>query len=84
MKVAVSTPQAMSDLVAQYAQATADEREPLVVIPLAILDFLCIHPFLDGNGRMARLLSLLLLYQAGFEVGQFISLEKIVEATRES
>ena len=46
--------------------------------------FLCIHPFLDGNGRMARLLTLLLLYKAGYEVGRFISLERIVERTKES
>src|SRR6266446_54114 len=57
--------------------------EPLLLIPAYILDFLCIHPFRDGNGRMARLLTLLLLYQAGFEVGRFISLENIVEETRE-
>jgi Uncharacterized conserved protein len=53
--------------------------EKLVLIPAYVLDFLCIHPFLDGNGRMARLLSLLLLYQAGFEVGRYISLEMLVE-----
>ncbi len=47
-------------------------------------DFLCIHPFRDGNGRMARLLTLLLLYHAGYEVGRFISLEKIVEASKET
>jgi Fic family protein len=58
--------------------------EPLLLIPTYIFDFLCIHPFLDGNGRMARLLTLLLLYQAGYEVGRFISLERIVEQTKES
>ncbi|MEG3881096.1 Fic family protein, partial [Microcoleus sp. herbarium7] len=58
--------------------------EPLLLIPTYILDFLCIHPFLDGNGRMARLLTLLLLYKAGYEVGRFISLERIVERTKES
>ncbi len=41
-----------------------------------VLDFLCIHPFLDGNGRMARLLTLLLLYQAGYQVGRYVSLER--------
>jgi Fic family protein len=60
------------------------EIEPLLLIPTYILDFLCIHPFLDGNGRMARLLTLLLLYKAGYEVGRFISLERIVERTKES
>lgn len=59
------------------------EFEPLLLIPAYILDFLCIHPFRDGNGRMARLLSLLLLYQAGYEVGRFMSLEMMVEETRE-
>jgi Fic family protein len=58
--------------------------DPLLLIPAYVLDFLCIHPFLDGNGRMARLLSLLLLYKAGYEVGRYISLELIVERTKES
>jgi Fic family protein len=62
----------------------SDEVDKLILIPLYILDFLCIHPFLDGNGRMARLLTLLLLYRAGYEVGRYISLEKLIEDTRES
>lgn len=49
-----------------------------------ILDFPCVYPFRDGNGRIARLLTLLLLYQGGFEVGRYISLEKLVERTKES
>lgn len=60
-----------------------DDVDRLLLIPAYVLDFLCIHPFTDGNGRMARLLTLLLLYQAGFEVGRFISLEKIVEDSKE-
>ncbi|MCM3869231.1 MAG: Fic family protein [Pyrinomonadaceae bacterium] len=60
------------------------QYEPLLLIPAYILDFLCIHPFRDGNGRMARLITLLLLYQWGFEVGRYISLEMIVEETKES
>jgi len=60
------------------------EIEPLLLISTYVLDFLCIHPFLDGNGRMARLLTLLLLYQAGYEVGRYISLEQMVEHTKES
>ncbi len=56
----------------------------MLLIPTYVLDFLCIHPFRDGNGRMARLLTLLLLYQAGYEIGRYISLEKIVERTKES
>lgn len=56
----------------------------LVSIPLAILDFLCIHPFQDGNGRTARLLTLLLLYRNNYEVGHFISLERIIEESKET
>ena len=51
------------------------EAEPLIVIPIFIHDFLCIHPFNDGNGRMSRLLTTLLLYRNGFYVGKYISLE---------
>jgi Fic family protein len=61
-----------------------EAAEPLLLIPAFVLDFLCIHPFLDGNGRMARLLTLLLLYQSGYEVGRYISLERIVEESKES
>lgn len=57
--------------------------ERLLLIPAYVLDFLCIHPFRDGNGRLARLVSLLLLYQAGYEVGRYVSLELLVEQTRE-
>jgi len=55
----------------------------LLLIGAYVLDFLCIHPFLDGNGRMARLLTLLLLYRAGYGVGRYVSLEQVVEETRE-
>jgi Fic family protein len=58
--------------------------EPLLLVSSYVLDFLCIHPFLDGNGRMARLITLLLLYKAGYFVGRYISFEMIVERTRES
>jgi Fic family protein len=80
---AVSTPQAMSNLVTHY-QSAIDSRlaEPLVAVPLAVLDFLCIHPFTDGNGRVARLLSLLLLYHFNYHVGRYISLERIIEESR--
>jgi hypothetical protein len=56
----------------------------LLVIPAYVLDILCIHPFPDGNGRMARLLTLFLLYQAGYAVGRFISLEQLIENSRRS
>lgn len=82
---AVQTPQAMADLVEGYRQATVqDLREPLVAVPLAILDFLCVHPFRDGNGRVARLLTLLLLYHFDYQVGRFISLERIIEESKET
>ena len=64
-----------------FAQSDAD---PLLIIPMFILDFLCIHPFNDGNGRMSRLLTLLLLYRAGYIVGKYISIEKIIEQTKET
>lgn len=62
----------------------AHKVDPLLVIPVFIHDFLCIHPFNDGNGRMSRLLTLLLLYQAGYVVGRYISIEKHIEKTKDS
>ncbi len=62
----------------------AHEWDPLLLIPFYVLDFLCIHPFLDGNGRLARLIALLLLYQHGYEVGRYVSLERIIEQTKQS
>jgi len=82
---AIKTPQSMHDLVEGYRLAiNTHHQEPLVIIPLAILDFLCIHPFTDGNGRTARLLTLLLLYHFGYEVGRYISLERIFEESKET
>jgi len=78
------TPRMMRDLELGYASAVDKGREPLIIVPLAILDFLCIHPFSDGNGRAARLLTLLLLYRSGYEVGRYISLERIIEESRET
>jgi len=56
----------------------------LLAIPAFILDFLCVHPFNDGNGRMSRLLTLLLLYRAGYIVGKYISIEKLIEKSKET
>ena len=82
---AVLTPEATEEAFKNYRQATdGDRQEPLVLIPLLVLDFLCIHPFSDGNGRIARLLTLLLLYHHGYQVGRFISLERLFEDSRES
>lgn len=80
----VETPAAMDRLGEAYQRAITDGLEPLIVIPLAVLDFLCIHPFADGNGRVARLLTLLLLYHHGYEVGRYISLERVVEQSRDT
>jgi Fic family protein len=60
------------------------EYDPLLLIPIFILDFLCIHPFNDGNGRMSRLLTLLLLYRSGYIVGKYISIEKMIETSKET
>ncbi len=61
-----------------------NEADPLLIIPMFILDFLCIHPFNDGNGRMSRLLTLLLLYRAGYIVGKYISIEKVIETSKDT
>lgn len=82
---AVETPQAVEDLVEAYRRAVYEEAvEPLVVVPLAILDFLCIHPFRDGNGRTGRLLTLLLLYHFDYRVGRYISLERVIEESKQT
>lgn len=82
---AVQTPFAMEELVKNYNLAINENlSEPLVIIPLTILDFLCIHPFTDGNGRMSRLLTLLFLYHFDFQVGRYISLERIFEESKET
>ncbi len=76
---------AMSELAEGYRRTASEGRvDPLVSIPAFVLDFLCIHPFTDGNGRLSRILNLLLLYQCGYDVGRYISLEKIIEDTKET
>lgn len=70
------TPEALDRLCEEYNRVIGNlELEPLIAIPVFIHDFLCIHPFNDGNGRMSRLLTTLLLYRNGFYVGKYISLE---------
>lgn len=78
------TPMAMDQLTANYTAATQKhDLDSLIVVPLAILDFLCVHPFADGNGRMSRLLTLMLLYHFNYEVGRYISIERVYEETKE-
>ena len=78
------TPQALDQICAEYNRVIGNmEVEPLLAIPIFIHDFLCIHPFNDGNGRMSRLLTTLLLYQNGFYVGKYISLEAKIAHNKE-
>ena len=79
------TPEAIICLCTAYNEAiNRSKTDPLLIIPMFIIDFLCIHPFNDGNGRMSRLLTLLLLYQNDYIVGKYISLEKLIERTKGS
>lgn len=78
------TPEAVEKICAAFNNALAyGESEPLVLIPVFIHDFLCIHPFLNGNGRMSRLLTTLLLYRCGFYVGKYISLEAEIARSKD-
>lgn len=79
------TPDSIKALCDAFEIALSDsEMDPLVLIPMYVLDFLCIHPFNDGNGRMSRLLTLLLLYRAGYRIGKYISIEKIIADSKET
>ena len=79
------TPEAVDGLCRAYEEAVGKgDMDSLLLIPMFILDFLCIHPFNDGNGRMSRLLTLLLLYRAGYIVGKYISIEKLIEESKET
>ena len=77
------TPSSIDELCKAFYEAKA-EADLLLLDFMFILDFLCVHPFNDGNGRMSRLLTLLLLYQSGFIVGKYISIEKIIEESKET
>ena len=79
------TSEAMDILCSTFVDALADvELDSLILIPMFIQDFLCIHPFNDGNGRMSRLITLLLLYQSGYFVGKYISIERLIADSKET
>lgn len=80
---AVATEDAMERLCLAYRDAiTSEAIDPLLISLIFVFDFTCIHPFNDGNGRMSRLLTLLLLYKAGYMAGKFVSIEKEIERTK--
>ena len=77
------TPPAIDEICEQFNRAIAEgDVDPLILIPIFIHDFLCIHPFNDGNGRMSRLLTTLLLYRSGYVVGRYVSLEAKIERNK--
>lgn len=79
------TPAAVDAICEAFDEILSEsDADPLLIIPMFVLDFLCIHPFNDGNGRMSRLLTLLLLYRAGYIVGKYISIEKMIVQTKET
>ena len=79
------TTNAMDMLTEQFVKAIEKgDHDSLLLIPMFILDFLCIHPFNDGNGRMSRLLTLLLFYRSGYIVGKYISIERLIESSKET
>ena len=79
------TPNAVREICDEYNRAIGEGKvDPLLIIPVFIHDFLCVHPFLDGNGRMSRLLTTLLLYRAGYEVGKYISLEAKIAKNKDA
>ena len=82
---AFQTAEAIDELCARFLEAwEANLIDKLILIPMFILDFLCIHPFNDGNGRMSRLLTLLLFYKAGYIVGKYVSMEMLIEKTKKT
>ena len=82
---AIDTPKAMEQMILSFLEARSNSNiNHLLLIPCFILDFLCIHPFEDGNGRMSRLLTLLLLYKSGYDVGKYVSIENIINKNKGS
>ena len=82
---ALATPEFIERLISLFKLALDQGKtDPLLLVASFVLDFECIHPFWDGNGRIGRLLTLLLLYQRGYDVGRYISLERIVEQSKET
>ena len=80
---AADTPNEMQQLVLAYQEARDDDAiNKLLLIPCVILDFLCIHPFRDGNGRLSRLMTLLLLYRNGFDAGKYVSFEGVINSNK--
>lgn len=78
------TPEAIEKICQSYDEALNSENiDALIIILMFVLDFLCVHPFNDGNGRLSRLLTLLLLYRSGYIVGKYIGIEKLIEQTKE-
>ena len=81
---ATETADAMEQLILAYIDARDNARiNKLLLIPCVILDFLCIHPFADGNGRVSRLLTLLLMYKSGFNIGKYVSFEEQINKSKE-
>jgi Fic family protein len=82
---AMETPDAVEGLCTAYREAISTQRyDPLLLACMFTFDFVCIHPFNDGNGRMSRLIMLLLLYRSGYLVGRYVSIERIIEQTKQT
>lgn len=80
---AEDTEECMEQLFLAYTEADSEGYEPLLLIPCVILDYLCIHPFADGNGRTSRLMTIALLYRHGFDVCRYVSMDGHIAAARE-
>lgn len=81
---AFQTSRMIEEMCGRFNQAWNDSSiDKLLLIPVWVLDFLCIHPFADGNGRMSRILTSLLLYKAGYDIGRYVSLDQLIEESQE-